>query len=124
MTDDIREVYERPTELPHVMDPSGESYLRQEGRGLVIGFYEQEATPWAVDGTPADFGHELLDEALGRIGPARDPNLSRRRHCCCCCGGGGCCVASFHRGGWRLQAPRSTSPRAASRACIPPASSA
>jgi hypothetical protein len=23
------------------MDPAGESYLRQEGRGLCIGFYEQ-----------------------------------------------------------------------------------
>jgi dimethylglycine dehydrogenase len=29
------------TEHPHVMDPAGESYLRQEGRGLCIGFYEQ-----------------------------------------------------------------------------------
>jgi dimethylglycine dehydrogenase len=28
-------------EHPHVMDPAGESYLRQEGRGLCIGFYEQ-----------------------------------------------------------------------------------
>jgi len=70
VTDDIPEVYERDSELPHVMDPEGESYLRQEGRGLVIGFYEQDCDPWAVNGTPADFGHELLPDKLERIGDA------------------------------------------------------
>ena len=57
-TADIAEVVTRDEELPHVMDPEGESYLRQEGRGLVIGFYEQNCVPWAVDGTRWDFGHE------------------------------------------------------------------
>ncbi|MEL6792817.1 MAG: FAD-binding oxidoreductase, partial [Pseudomonadota bacterium] len=67
VTEDIAEIYERGEEHPHVMDPGGESYLRQEGRGLCIGFYEQACDPWAVDGTPADFGHELLDDKLDRI---------------------------------------------------------
>lgn len=67
VTDDIESVYQRKTELPHVMDPAGESYLRQEGRGLVVGFYEQSAQPWAIDGTPWDFGHELLPEKLDRL---------------------------------------------------------
>ena len=49
------------------MDPAGESYLRQEGRGLCIGFYEQPCKPWAVDGTPWDFGHELLPDDLDKI---------------------------------------------------------
>ncbi len=66
-TDDLPEVYNREKELPHVVDPGGESYLRQEGRGLVIGFYEQSAEPWAVDGTPWDFGHELLNDKLDKI---------------------------------------------------------
>ncbi|HUF56337.1 MAG TPA: FAD-dependent oxidoreductase, partial [Thermohalobaculum sp.] len=39
----------------------------QEGRGLVLGIYEQKAVPWAVGGTPADFGHELLPDDLDRI---------------------------------------------------------
>ncbi len=68
VTADAPEVYEREAELPHVMDPEGESYLRQEGRGLCIGFYEQQMDLWAVDGTPADFGHELLNDNLDRIG--------------------------------------------------------
>ncbi|MWB77330.1 FAD-dependent oxidoreductase [Pseudooceanicola sp. 216_PA32_1] len=67
VTDDIPEIYERGTEHPHVMDPSGESYLRQEGRGLCIGFYEQKARAWAVDGTPWSFGAELLPDDLDKI---------------------------------------------------------
>ncbi len=67
VTDDLPEIYERATEHPHVMDPAGESYLRQEGRGLCIGFYEQPCRPWAVDGTPWNFGHELLPDNLDKI---------------------------------------------------------
>jgi dimethylglycine dehydrogenase len=70
VTEDVPEVYERERELPHVMDPEGESYLRQEGRGLCIGFYEQPCDPWGVAGTPADFGHELLEDKLDRISDA------------------------------------------------------
>jgi dimethylglycine dehydrogenase len=67
VTDDIPEVYDRDKELPHVIDPGGENYLRQEGRGLVLGIYEHDCVPWAVDGTPWDFGHELLPDNLDRI---------------------------------------------------------
>ncbi len=67
VTEDVAEIYERDAEHPHVMDPAGESYLRQEGRGLCIGFYEQPCQPWAVDGTPWDFGHELLPDNLDKI---------------------------------------------------------
>ncbi|WP_299757994.1 FAD-dependent oxidoreductase [uncultured Boseongicola sp.] len=67
VTEDIPEIYERASEFPHVMDPGGESYLRQEGRGLCIGFYEQKCEPWAVDGTPWAFGHELLNDAFEKI---------------------------------------------------------
>ncbi|MGJ8604758.1 MAG: GcvT family protein [Marivita sp.] len=68
VTDEIAEIYERDNEHPHVMDPAGESYLRQEGRGLCIGFYEQPCRPWAVDGTPWNFGHELLPDDFDKIG--------------------------------------------------------
>ena len=67
VTDDLPEVHERDAELPHCMDPAGESYLRQEGRGLVIGMYEQGCELWAVEGTPEDFGHELLPEKIDRM---------------------------------------------------------
>ena len=67
VTEEIPEIYQRSSEHPHVMDPAGESYLRQEGRGLCIGFYEQPCKPWAVDGTPWDFGHELLPDNLDKV---------------------------------------------------------
>ncbi|SMY07459.1 GcvT family protein [Flavimaricola marinus] len=67
VTDDIPQIYERDSEHPHVMDPAGESYLRQEGRGLCIGFYEQPCRPWAVDGTPWSFGTELLQDDFDKI---------------------------------------------------------
>lgn len=67
VTDEIPEIYTRDAEFPHVMDPGGESYLRQEGRGLCIGFYEQACEPWSVNGTPWDFGHELLNDNLDKI---------------------------------------------------------
>ena len=77
VTDDLPEVYERDTELPHCMDPAGESYLRQEGRGLVIGMYEQRCELWAVEGTPSDFGHELLPEKIDRIADKLDVAYER-----------------------------------------------
>ncbi|ABD55405.1 GcvT family protein [Jannaschia sp. CCS1] len=67
VTEETPEIYGRDTEHPHVMDPAGESYLRQEGRGLCIGFYEKTCRPWAVDGTPWDFGHELLPDDFDKI---------------------------------------------------------
>ena len=63
----IAEMANDGIEHPHVMDPAGESYLRQEGQGLCIGFYEQKCRPWAVDGTPWDFGHELLPNDFDKI---------------------------------------------------------
>jgi dimethylglycine dehydrogenase len=70
VTDEIPEIVAilgQGREFPHVIDPGGESYLRQEGKGFVIGFYEQKPVPWALDGTPWDFGHELLNEDFSKI---------------------------------------------------------
>ena len=70
VTDEIPEIaaiIDAGGEHPHVMDPAGESYLRQEGRGLCIGFYEQPCRPWSVDGTPWGFGHELLADDYDKI---------------------------------------------------------
>jgi dimethylglycine dehydrogenase len=70
VTDDIPEIVaflDQGREFPHVMDPGGESYLRQEGRGLCIGFYEKPCEPWAVDGTPWTFGQELFQEDWTKI---------------------------------------------------------
>ena len=77
VTDDIPEVYQREHDLPHTLDPEGGSYLRQEGRGLLIGFYEQHCDPWAIDGTSWEFGHELLPDNLERIGDSLETAYRR-----------------------------------------------
>ena len=43
----------------------------------MIGFYEQDCDPWAVDGTPWDFGHELLPDNLDRIGDSLEAAFKR-----------------------------------------------
>ncbi len=68
VTDDIPEIVARGgREFPHVMDPGGESYLRQEGRGFCIGFYEKPCEGWSIDGTPWSFGQELFQEQFDKI---------------------------------------------------------
>ncbi|MGV6840120.1 MAG: GcvT family protein [Planktomarina sp.] len=64
---ELAEYAKQGTEHPHIMDPAGESYMRQEGKGLCIGFYEQPCRPWAVNGTSWDFGQELLQEDFDKI---------------------------------------------------------
>lgn len=42
-------------------------YMRPEGKGLLIGAYESKCVHWAEDGTPLDFGHELLPNDIARM---------------------------------------------------------
>jgi len=67
VTETIAEVAALDRRLPSVADRDGEYYLRQEGKGLLVGAYERDMRFWAEDGTPPDFGHELFDDDLGRI---------------------------------------------------------
>ena len=53
--------------LPIGTDFEGNIYFRQEGKGMLLGTYEQKSTPWKVDGTPMNFGHELLEPKLDNI---------------------------------------------------------
>jgi dimethylglycine dehydrogenase len=68
VTETIPEIEALGRRLPLIADRDGEYYMRQEGLGLLVGAYERDGRYWAEDGTPMDFGHELLDEDLERIG--------------------------------------------------------
>jgi dimethylglycine dehydrogenase len=74
LTEDMPEVIEfnekMGRELIHVIDFKGEIYTRQEGRGILLGTYENAAKPWSPVTTPWDFGHELLSPDLDRIAPS------------------------------------------------------
>ncbi len=70
VTDDIPEILAisgQGSRIP-ACDGSGRRILSAAGgRGLCIGFYEKPCEPWAVDGTPWNFGHELLNEQWEKI---------------------------------------------------------
>jgi dimethylglycine dehydrogenase len=74
VTDDIPEVeaFNKSSgkEIGHVIDFGAESYLRQEGKGMVLGVYEQAGVPWSPKNTPWSFGQELLQPDLDRIAPS------------------------------------------------------
>ena len=47
VTEDMPEVVAQAGELPHCIDFDAEIYLRQEGKGLLLGTYEKDCRPWA-----------------------------------------------------------------------------
>ena len=51
----------------HAVDFDGEIYMRQEGRGMLLGTYEKHGVPWSPKETPWDFGPTLLANDLDRI---------------------------------------------------------
>ncbi len=67
VTETIAEIEALDRRLPSVADRDGEYYLRQEGKGLLVGAYEKDVRFWAEDGTPQGFGHELFADDLERI---------------------------------------------------------
>ncbi len=67
VTDNVPELEARDTMLPMLRDPDVSYYLRQEGKGFILGPYEKDGIPWAVDGVPTAFGQELLQPSLDRI---------------------------------------------------------
>ena len=74
VTDEIPEIgeYNRSTgkDIAHVIDFGAECYLRQEGKGIVLGAYEKACVPWSPKTTPWSFGQELLQPDLDRIAPS------------------------------------------------------
>ncbi|HEX4151752.1 MAG TPA: FAD-dependent oxidoreductase [Steroidobacteraceae bacterium] len=77
ITNEIPELAALSREIPAAVDFDGAVYLRQEAKGLLVGTYEQDCRHWAVDGTPADFGVELLPPDIDRIVAPLDKMMQR-----------------------------------------------
>lgn len=67
LTDTIDEIKNHGSRLPCGIDYEANIYFRQERDGMLLGTYEPVGVPWRVDGTPWDFGHELLNPNLEHI---------------------------------------------------------
>ena len=79
--------------IPTMRDPDLLDYFREEVGGLVVGGYERQPAPWALDGIPADFNDTLLAPdweqlrpADGKCHPAR-PGAGRLPKSCGCLNG-------------------------------------
>jgi len=67
VTDEHSAIKKLEKELPVVRDPMASAYLRQEGKGLLIGPYEKNTKCWALNGMDWKFDMELLEPELDRI---------------------------------------------------------
>jgi len=83
ITEDIAEIQSRMANqgeagrLPAGIDYEANIYFRQERQGMLLGTYEPQSTPWKVEGTPWDFGHELLNPDLDRIADRLEMSFKR-----------------------------------------------
>lgn len=67
ITEAIPEIEQHGKEIAVTVDYEGNAYTRQEHKGVLLGTYEPHCVPWSINGTPADFGHELLKPDLDRV---------------------------------------------------------
>ncbi|MEM7422589.1 MAG: FAD-dependent oxidoreductase [Pseudomonadota bacterium] len=63
----ITEPFGVPANLPTLRDPDRLTYYKEEVGGLIMGGYEPNPIPWAVDGIPDGFSFSLLDSNLGHF---------------------------------------------------------
>ena len=74
----LTEAFDPPLQpLPTLRDPDRLVYFRTEVGGLIMGGYERNPAPWALDGVPDSFEAQLLPET----GPF-DPLIKRRSSGC------------------------------------------
>ncbi len=66
-----------PRNLPTLRDPDRLTYYKEEVGGLVMGGYEPNPIPWAVDGLPEGFHFGLLDTDWDHFEPLMKLALGR-----------------------------------------------
>ncbi|HST25035.1 MAG TPA: FAD-dependent oxidoreductase [Gaiellaceae bacterium] len=67
VTEPLSEVAGREVELPVFRDPDSSFYCRQEHGGLLVGPFEHNPKPWALEGIPDGFASRLLPPDLDQI---------------------------------------------------------
>ncbi|MFM8002332.1 MAG: FAD-dependent oxidoreductase, partial [Actinomycetota bacterium] len=64
-------------DLPTLRDPDRLTYYKEEVGGLVMGGYEPDPIPWAIDGIPREFNFKLLDANSDHFAPIMDLAIGR-----------------------------------------------
>jgi len=70
-------IKDMPANLPTLRDPDRLTYYKEEVGGLVMGGYEANPIPWAVNGVPKDFHYTLLDSNFDHFEPLMELALGR-----------------------------------------------
>ena len=65
------------SDMPTLRDPDRLTYYKEEVGGLVMGGYEKNPIPWAVDGIPKGFSYSLLDSNFDHFEPMINLSLGR-----------------------------------------------
>ncbi|MEM9439592.1 MAG: FAD-dependent oxidoreductase, partial [Pseudomonadota bacterium] len=73
----ITEPCDVPSDLPTLRDPDRLTYYKEEVGGLVMGGYESNPIPWAINGIPDGFDFTLLDSNYDHFEPIVELALSR-----------------------------------------------
>jgi sarcosine dehydrogenase len=66
-----------PRDLPTLRDPDNLIYFKEEVGGLVMGGYESNPEPWAVDGIPDGFHFTFLESDWDHFQPLMETALAR-----------------------------------------------
>jgi len=66
-----------PSNLPTLRDPDRLTYWKEEVGGLVMGGYEPNPKPWAIEGLPQDFEFQLLEDDLEHFEPLLELAIGR-----------------------------------------------
>ncbi len=66
-----------PANLPTLRDPDRLTYYKEEVGGLVMGGYEPNPKPWAVNGIPSGFHYTLLDSDYDHFEQMMELSLGR-----------------------------------------------
>lgn len=73
----VTEAFGVPSDLPTLRDPDRLTYYKEEVGGLVMGGYEPNPIPWAVDGIPKDFHYTLLSSNFDHFEQIMELSLGR-----------------------------------------------
>jgi dimethylglycine dehydrogenase len=67
VTEPLEELSSLEVELPVLRDAAASFYVREEGGGLLVGPFERDPKPWALEGIPEGFHSSLLPPDLERL---------------------------------------------------------
>ncbi len=68
---------EVPRNLPTLRDPDRLTYYKEEVGGLVMGGYEPNPVPWALNGIPQPFQFQLLESNFDHFAPTMELAVGR-----------------------------------------------